>query len=424
MRGLLQGLSLLCQGYDVSSCIVHAMMFISTPSRHRLTTLGTCLAVALWLAGCASGPAPGQGGGGKPPSSTTISPGKDGPPDRPPADLLQVPDAVPKLEPIVPGGPNKPYVIEGQAYEPIASDVTFKQRGLASWYGAKFHGRRTASGEVYSMYGMTAAHRTLPIPSYARVRSLATGKSVIVRINDRGPFHSSRVMDLSYTAAAKLDVLGRGTGEVEIERLTFDQIRTGQWRTDQDMAKAGGAAQADADMAPAADPIYALASRLEGARPQAVSQPAAVVAPLPAAQTSAAVYPASEPAKAAAALPTATSAPSTPVTPALLPDAKPSVPAVVPAARPAPEGKAYAYTPAAKGYWVQLAAFSKRQGVDAFQQRVAQELSQLAPLLAVFNEASLYKLQVGPYERREEAQGVAQRIRDTLQLVPMVVERR
>lgn len=357
-----------------------------------------------------------------------------------------MPNAEPKLEAIVPGGPNKPYVVEGQAYEPLASDVSFKQRGLASWYGAKFHGRRTASGEVYSMYGMTAAHRTLPIPSYARVRSVATGKSVIVRVNDRGPFHSSRVMDLSYTAAAKLDLLGRGTGEVEVERITFDQIRTGQWRTDQEMAEAGALAVGAAP-APSADPIYALASRLEGARPQAVAQPAAAVAEplppaqavttaavsvparavatapaaLPAASTSPAAYPDAEPAKAAAS-----AAPVAPVAPASLEVQAqvPSTPAVLPAARPAPESKAYAYTPAAKGYWVQLAAFSKKQGVDAFQQRVAQELSQLAPLLAVFNEASLYKLQVGPYQRRDEAQSVAQRIRDALQLVPMVVERR
>lgn len=126
--------------------------------------------------------------------STTMRTDRDGAPERPPEDLASVPDAVPRVEPILPKGPNKPYVVLGQGYEPLAEDVPFKQQGVASWYGTKFHGRRTASGEVYSMYGMSAAHRTLPIPSYARVRNKANGKEVIVRINDRGPFHSSRVL--------------------------------------------------------------------------------------------------------------------------------------------------------------------------------------------------------------------------------------
>ena len=111
----------------------------------------------------------------------------------------------------------------------MTQDRAFRERGLASWYGRKFHGRRTASGETYDMYAMTAAHATLPIPSYARVRNPANGREVIVRINDRGPFHPGRIVDLSYTAALKLDLL-RGVAPVELERITFAEIRSGAWR--------------------------------------------------------------------------------------------------------------------------------------------------------------------------------------------------
>ncbi|MBX7229487.1 MAG: septal ring lytic transglycosylase RlpA family protein [Burkholderiaceae bacterium] len=143
---------------------------------------------------------------------------RDGPGSAVPPDIASIPDAVPKFEPLIPG-PNKPYTALGQSYVPDISDRPFSQRGIASWYGRKFHGNRTASGEIYDMYGMSAAHTILPIPSYARVTLLSTGKSVVVRINDRGPFVSGRVIDLSYTAAAKLGLLGQGSGEVRVERV-------------------------------------------------------------------------------------------------------------------------------------------------------------------------------------------------------------
>ena len=152
--------------------------------------------------------------------------GRDGPPASPPAELASVPDAVPRLEPIRAGGPNKPYELMGERYEPLVGDVPYVERGLASWYGRQFHGRPTASGEVYNMYAMTAAHPTLPIPSYARVRNPANGREVIVRINDRGPFHRGRLIDLSYTAALKLDLL-RGVAPVEVRRITHAEIRAG-----------------------------------------------------------------------------------------------------------------------------------------------------------------------------------------------------
>jgi rare lipoprotein A len=145
----------------------------------------------------------------------------DGPGDNPPAGLRDVPDAVVKYEPYAKFA-NKPYSVFGQTYTPLVNDEPFTQRGVASWYGVKFHGQRTSSGEPYDMYKMTAAHPTLPIPSYARVTSLDSGKSVVVRINDRGPFHSDRIVDVSYTAALKLGLLGKGSHQVEIERLFPD----------------------------------------------------------------------------------------------------------------------------------------------------------------------------------------------------------
>jgi rare lipoprotein A len=153
----------------------------------------------------------------------------DGPPDRVPADIASIPDATPRIEPINARN-SRPYTALGRSYTPLAGDVPFRQRGLASWYGKQFHGNRTASGEIYDMFAMTAAHPTLPLPSYVRVTHVRNGRSVIVRVNDRGPFKHDRVIDLSYAAAAKLGIAGPGTGEVELERITSAQIASGEWR--------------------------------------------------------------------------------------------------------------------------------------------------------------------------------------------------
>jgi len=142
----------------------------------------------------------------------------DGPPEKVPADIALIPDAVPRDEPYHRWA-NRPYTVFGRTYAPVVNDEPAKERGLASWYGRMFHGRKTASGEVYDMFAMTAAHKTLPIPSYARVTSLKSGSSIVVRVNDRGPFHDGRVIDLSYAAAAKLGIAGPGSGPVEVERV-------------------------------------------------------------------------------------------------------------------------------------------------------------------------------------------------------------
>jgi len=163
----------------------------------------------LLLAGC--------GSSGKKKTTTKSGGGyylDDGPP-KSTVDLTKVKDAVPRNETPSATG-NKPYVVFGKRYVPLKSNKGFRQKGTASWYGKKFHGKRTSSGEVYDMYKMTAAHTVLPIPSYAKVTNLRNGRSVVVRVNDRGPFKHNRVMDLSYAAALKLDVVNSGTAEIEI----------------------------------------------------------------------------------------------------------------------------------------------------------------------------------------------------------------
>ena len=136
-----------------------------------------------------------------------------------PVDVSDVKDAVPKVEARSKYGNPKNYKVLGKWYKVKQSSVGYKEKGIASWYGKKFHGHRTSSGETYNMYAMTAAHKTLPLPTYVRVTHLENGRSVIVKVNDRGPFHDNRLIDLSYSAAKKLGVTAKGTGAVEIEAI-------------------------------------------------------------------------------------------------------------------------------------------------------------------------------------------------------------
>lgn len=142
----------------------------------------------------------------------------DGPGDNPPADIDSLPDAVPRDEPLHRFA-NKEYEVFGKTYMPVTQKGPYKESGVASWYGRKFHGQKTSSGELYDMYGMTAAHPTLPIPSYVRVTNKRNNKSVVVRVNDRGPFHSNRVIDLSWAAAYKLGYLEQGSTQVSLESV-------------------------------------------------------------------------------------------------------------------------------------------------------------------------------------------------------------
>jgi rare lipoprotein A len=181
----------------------------------------------LLLAACGSAPqrkaeAPGVSAPVEARAATPASSGGylsgDGPGADAPANLDEIPDAVPRSEPLHRYA-NRPYIALGKTYTPLTSAGAFRQRGIASWYGKKFHGQRTSAGEVYDMYAMTAAHPTLPIPSYARVTNPANQRSIVVRVNDRGPFLHERVIDVSYTAAHKLGILGSGSAEVEVESI-------------------------------------------------------------------------------------------------------------------------------------------------------------------------------------------------------------
>jgi len=157
------------------------------------------------------------------PTKPAKDPVKDsGPPV--PVDMLAAPEPTPVREPIGQAGNRSPYKVNGVTYR-VRSDVKgYKERGHASWYGTKFHGRRTSNGEVYNMYAMSAAHKTLPLPSYAKVTNLENGRSVIVRVNDRGPFVPGRIIDLSYTAAQKLGYIDKGVARVEVEALDPDTL--------------------------------------------------------------------------------------------------------------------------------------------------------------------------------------------------------
>ena len=143
---------------------------------------------------------------------------KDFAPENPP-DVSNVADAVPIDIPYSRGGNRSTYEVWGKRYSVLPSHIGYEAEGIASWYGLKFHGHKTSNGEIYDIYKMSAAHKSLPIPSFARVTNLDNGKSVVVRVNDRGPFHEDRLIDLSYSAAARLDILQQGTGRVRVEAI-------------------------------------------------------------------------------------------------------------------------------------------------------------------------------------------------------------
>jgi len=242
------------------------------------------------------------------------------------------------------------------------------------------------------MYAMTAAHKTLPIPSYARVRNPANGREIIVRVNDRGPFAAGRVIDLSYTAALKLGVLG-GVQQVEVERITNEDIRTGA-------AFKTGATQ--------------VAVIPGGVSAQTAG---AMLAPLPAPSAPSTTVPSAASTAAAATAPDASAATTSSGASAVaLADA---------ASRPVVrEERAKADTTAGAGFWVQLGAYRQRDGALDFQHRLIDEQPWLAPLLAVFTDRGMHRLQAGPYDTRDDARDAAERIRVALQLVPTIVEKR
>jgi rare lipoprotein A len=221
----------------------------------RALALPLCAAVAAGLAACFSAP----------PRPVSPSPVATPQPETPPP-AQSVPDVVPRIEPRSRSGNPPFYDVLGKRYFVLSSNVGYVERGVASWYGPGFHKVRTSTGEIYDMYGMTAAHKTLPLPAYVRVTNLQNGRSVVVRVNDRGPFVGNRIIDLSYTAASKLDMLRNGTAMVEVRSL--------------DAAPAPETPITAADSAPTAAPLTA--------SPLETASPAAAVAPSPVANSQAA----------------------------------------------------------------------------------------------------------------------------------------
>jgi rare lipoprotein A len=342
--------------------------------------------VALLLGACASHPARYYA--------------NDGPPDHVPADIASTPDAVPRVEPIHPFA-NRPYAALGRNYTPDTGDAPFEQRGMASWYGRQYQGNRTASGESYDMFAMSAAHPTLPIPSYARVTSVRDGRSVVVRINDRGPFLQNRVIDLSYAAAVRLNIANSGSGEVIVHKIT-----------NQEIAAAAPAAQAQPVLARTAEP--APAPEAPGAETAPVAEPAPV---------------------AGAALLTPLSAAAVAVPPAAVlaaaaPDAQPPPPAGAEASPPAsPEPAAASAAPPADAraeplpLWsVQLGAFGVAANAGALRDEIAQRLA--GPLAEALSEnlravrletaGSLTRVLIGHLPDRRAAQALALRLQKLL----------
>ncbi len=288
----------------------------------------------------------------------------DGPGDQPPDGLLDTPDAEPRVEPYSKSA-LRPYTVFGKTYTPISDNRPFKQRGIGSWYGKKFHGQKTSSGELYDMYKMSAAHPTLPIPSYARVTNLKTGAQVIVRINDRGPFHSTRIIDLSYTAALKLGYLSSGSSELEVERLLPDEIAR--------MAenKRNGIPDT-ATAAPAAEAV----SVGSVAPPGQIMPVAMTTAPAVAASSSS---PASASASAGAAL--------------------------------------------ASGFYLQFGAYAQEANALAARDKLMQGLGGAVEKMETVVVNGLYRLYAGPYATRPAAMDAAQVVRQRSSVTPFVVER-
>lgn len=297
----------------------------------------------------------------------------DGPGDVTPPDLEYTVDPIPVVEAYSRSG-NKAYVVFGKTYTPLTDTSTpFKQRGIASWYGKKFHGQKTSSGELYDMYKITAAHPTLPIPSYARVTNLDNGKQIIVRINDRGPFHSNRIIDLSYTAALKLGYLGKGSSQLELERLLPDDIeKMAENRKNQPTAVAATLGQTvAAPTAPVAMSSAALATVVTSAKPDSISM-----------DTLLAKHESQ-----------------------------------------APEKIGNAASAATPNFYIQLGAYAIRANAEVTMERLKAKAASRLPDFDIVQQGSLYRLISGPFSTRAEANTAIAQNSDLGISKPVVVQR-
>ncbi len=331
------------------------------PRRHDLLWL-VVLATALLLNGCAS-----QGKRG---ADT----------DEIPPEIARIPDAVPKVEPLAKSGNPESYVVRGQRYFTEKSSRGHVERGLASWYGEPFHGRKTSSGEIYDMHAMSAAHKTLPLPTYARVTNTENGRSVVVRINDRGPFHGPRIIDLSYTAAVKLGVARRGTAMVEVRAIDPRRARsvTGLFLASQEETRV--------EKPVSARPARVAARSSDPARPTKAAVSAVAVARTPPPRT--------QPDRSSVAQDTPAAAPRTPV---------PAAPNI--AQRSAPNR-------ANSPLYLQVGAFGDQRNAERLRSRLITEhlnddIRIVEPELA---GAPLYKVRIGPLASEQDADRVSQQL--------------
>jgi rare lipoprotein A len=336
---------------------------VAAERRHLLPTLALAL-----LAGCGVGPT------------------RDGAPAQP-IDLTRVADAVPRSEPPSRYGNPASYRVDGQRYRVLDSSKGYVERGIASWYGTKFHGRRTSNGETYDMYGMTAAHRSLPLPTYVRVTNLANGRTAVVRVNDRGPFHSDRIIDLSYAAAGKIGLLGTGTAQVEVRAIDPDAPATRVAVAGEAVSVQPAAFAANATLA---EPIPATAL---------VPAPAAAVVPAPAAALVPAPAAAVVPAPAAAVVPVPAAAvvpvPAAAVVPAPAAVTPAPVPAVMTGGGP-------------QRLYLQVGAFSERGNAEQLRERLAR--AGLASAAVHSHSDALFRVRLGPFASPDEAGAHAVRL--------------
>ncbi|MGB2833061.1 MAG: septal ring lytic transglycosylase RlpA family protein [Methylotenera sp.] len=323
---------------------------------------------------------------------TTAKPGvggyylDDGPGEGAPADIDSIPDAQITNEPPMERS-NKAYSALGKQYSPMTSYKPYKKQGIASWYGKRYHGKQTSSGEVYDMYGMTAAHTTLPLPSYAKVTNPANGRSVIVRINDRGPFKNDRLVDLSYAAAYKLRLIDQGSGLVELELIDSSSKEA--------VLAATRKAPPQIETASVAMPTKP-STTPPAAAPQAITTPVEIE---PAVTTT---------------TPELKAVPPPVKTVAVTPPAKISTPPAI----NKPETSATSF--AKPGYYVQAGAFGSEANGLAMQKKIQRlPLAENVSVTNVYNNG-LYQVKLGPYASKKEADASAGNLRKQLNIVPIV----
>lgn len=332
------------------------------------------------------------------PDSETKKPGgyylDDGPGEDAPADIDGIPDAQLRIESPLERA-NKPYSALGMQYKPLTTYSPYKKQGMASWYGKRYHGKQTSSGEVYDMYSMTAAHTTLPIPSYARVTNPANGRSVIVRINDRGPFKHDRLIDLSYAAAYKLRLAEQGSALVEVEMLDTS--------SNQSIAKAL--------QKPAPKEVVAVKTSPE-VKPVVATPAKAHVEPQPAVTTPVEIEP------VITAEPELKTPPPAPA--AAIPATKPVAPVVTVTSGASTTTTAKKSNNSKLQYFVQAGAFKSEANSQSLQKKIqGLTVAENVGLDSVYNDG-LYRVKLGPYATRKEADTAASSIRKQLGIAAIV----